>query len=204
MGRCNGVGELYRLRSLDLFAGVGGGLLFGTILGWESVCAVEIDDYYQQVLSQRQKDGALPWFPIWDNIRDFDGTPWRGLVDVVTGGFPCQPYSCAGKRKGEMDERNLWPDTIRVIREVRPRLCLLENVPGLLSSKSVDNDTGETGWYFGTILRDLAEVGYDVRWQVISARDVGAPHLRKRLWIVGHTNPIGWNGGPRSQWSDGR
>src|SRR3990167_9439770 len=135
MGRCNGVGELYRLRSLDLFAGVGGGLLFGTILGWESVCAVEIDDYYQQVLSQRQKDGALPWFPIWDNIRDFDGTPWRGLVDVVTGGFPCQPYSCAGKRKGEMDERNLWPDTIRVIREVRPRYCLLENVPGLASPR---------------------------------------------------------------------
>ena len=174
------MGELRPIRSLDLYAGVGGGLLSGTILGWETICAVEIDDYCQQVLSQRQKDGILPWFPIYDDIKEFDGTSWRGLVDVVTGGFPCPPWSCAGKRKGELDERNLWPDTIRVIREVRPRYCLLENVPGLAS----------TG-YFRRILGDLAEEGYDIAWDIISARDVGAPHLRKRLWIVADARGVG-------------
>jgi len=98
---------------------------------------------------------------------------YRGMVDVITAGFPCQPFSIAGKRAGEDDPRNMWPATIECIRVVRPRFALLENVPGLLSSG-----------YFGTILGDLAESGYDARWRILSAAELGAPHKRDRLWIA--------------------
>lgn len=161
------------MNELSLFTGIGGGLLGGFLLGWRTVCAVEKEPYCREVLFRRQRDGLLPMFPIWDDVRTFDGKPWRGTVDVVTAGFPCQPFSVAGRRRGEQDERNLWPDTIRIIREVRPRFALLENVPGLLATR-----------YFGRILGDISESGYDAEWDVISAADVGAPHLRKRLWIL--------------------
>ena len=161
------------MNELALFAGAGGGILGTRLPGWRVVCAVEIEPYCREVVLRRQEEGILEAFPIWDDVRTFDGKPWRGIVDVVTGGFPCQPFSVAGKRKGAMDERNLWPDTLRIIREVRPRWCLLENVPGLLHSG-----------YFGTILGGLAESGYDARWKVISAGELGAPHRRDRLWIV--------------------
>jgi DNA (cytosine-5)-methyltransferase 1 len=127
------------------------------------------------VLLRRQRDGVLSLFPIWDDVKTFDGKPWRGKVDVISAGFPCQPFSLAGQRKGDADERNLWPDTIRIIREVRPRYCLLENVPGLRSHP-----------YFGTILGDLAASGYDCRWDCIPASACGAPHQRDRLWIVAY------------------
>jgi len=104
------------------------------------------------------------------------------LVDVVSAGFPCQPFSVAGKQKGEGDERNMWPATIEIIKRVRPRYCLLENVPGLLSIQ-VDDGTDDARRYYGDILRDLAEAGYDAEWQVLSAADVGARHKRARLWI---------------------
>ena len=87
-----------RLNELALFAGGGGGLLASRLLGWNTVCAVEINPYRQAVLLARQADGALDPFPIWDDVRSFDGRPWRGLVDIVTAGFPCQPFSVAGKR----------------------------------------------------------------------------------------------------------
>jgi len=159
---------------LALFAGAGGGLLGTRLLGWRTVCAVEISAFRREVILRRQEEGMFPPpFPIWDDVKTFDGRPWRGKVDVVTGGFPCQPFSAAGKRQGALDKRNLWPETIRVIREVRPRFCLLENVPGLLTSG-----------YFPAILKDIAESGYDCKWKVISAREVGAPHRRDRLWVV--------------------
>ena len=165
------------MRELSLFTGAGGGLLGTHLLGWRTVCAVEWEPYCQAVLLARQADGILERFPIWDDVRTFKGADWRGKVDVITAGFPCQPFSTAGKRKGEADERNMWPDTIRVIREVGPEWCLLENVPGLVTSG-----------YFGTILRDLAEAGFDAEWGVFSAAEVGAPHQRDRLWIVAHSN----------------
>ena len=168
------------LYELALFAGAGGGILGTKLLGWRVVCAVEINPYCREVLLRRQEEGILEAFPIWDDVRTFDGKPWRGKVDVVTAGFPCQPWSVAGKQRGEVDERNLWPDTIRIIGEVRPRYCLLENVPNLLVHE-----------YFGTILRDLAESGYDARWKVISAAEVGAPHLRNRIWVVAHDSRAG-------------
>jgi len=172
------------VNELSLFTGAGGGLLGTHLLGWRPVCAVEIEPYCREVLLRRQRDGVLPLFPIWDDVRTFDGRPWRGLVDVVTGGFPCQPFSVAGKGLGIDDPRNMWPDTIRVIREVEPRYCLLENVPGLLTHE-----------YFGTILGDLVASGFRVRWDCFSAASVGAPHRRDRLWIVAESPSARCEGG---------
>lgn len=161
---------------LDLFSGAGGGILGSVLLGHRVVCAVERDSYCREILLRRQEEGHLPAFPIWDDVRTFDGKPWRGVVDIVAAGFPCQPFSVAGKRRGEDDERNCWPDTIRIIREVEPRYVLLENVPGLAATD-----------YFGRILGDLADAGLDAEWDVVSAADVGAPHIRKRLWILAYS-----------------
>lgn len=167
------------MNELCLFAGIGGGSLGTKLLGFETVCYVEKDSYCIDVLTTRIREGYLCDAPIWDDIKTFNGKPWRGLVDIITAGFPCQPFSVAGKQKAEGDDRNMWPDTIRVIREVRPGFCLLENVPGLLS---------ESHGYFGQILRELSASGYNARWCVVSAADVGAPHLRKRLWVLAYAS----------------
>jgi len=166
------------MKELSLFSGAGGGLL-GThhLLGWQTIGYVEYENYCQKVIRQRITDGLLDAAPIFGDIRTFisDGyaKAYQGLVDVVTGGFPCQPFSVAGKRRGEDDSRNMWPFTRDTIRIVKPRWAFLENVPGLISSG-----------YFGTVISDLAEIGYNARWTVLGAKDVGAPHKRDRLWIV--------------------
>ena len=165
------------MNELALFAGAGGGILGGILLGWTTVCAVEINNYCRKILLQRQADGCLDSFPVWSDVRKFDGRDWANRVDIITAGFPCQPFSVAGKQRGEADERNLWPETIRIIREVGPRFALLENVPGLLAHE-----------YFGTILGELAEAGYDAEWTVLGADDCGAPHIRKRLWILAYAD----------------
>jgi DNA (cytosine-5)-methyltransferase 1 len=164
--------------------------LGSVLLGWRTVAAVEIEPYCREVIMRRQRDHVLPLFPIWDDIRTFDGKPWRGRVDIVTAGFPCQRFSVAGKRQGASDERNMWPDTIRVIREVRPRFALLENVPGLLHSG-----------YFGQILGSLATSGYGARWDCIPASALGAPHQRDRLWIAAYREgeQVGSSRQPRSK-----
>jgi DNA (cytosine-5)-methyltransferase 1 len=163
------------VNELALFSGAGGGILGGILCGFRTVCAVEINPYCREVLLRRQEEGILPAFPIWDDVRTFDGTAWAGAVDIISAGFPCQPFSVAGKRKGADDERNLWPQTIRIIREVRPEWVLLENVPGLLA----------TG-YIWTIAGELSEAGYSAGWEVISASDVGANHRRARWWCLAH------------------
>lgn len=99
------------------------------------------------------------------------------MVDVITAGFPCEPFSVAGKRRGADDERNMWPATIECIRVVRPRFALMENVPGLVANG-----------YFDTVIADLVESGYDARWRILSAAEVGAPHKRDRLWILAHAS----------------
>jgi len=178
------------MRELSLFTGAGGGLLGSKLLGWETIGYVEINEYCQQVIAQRIKDGHLPAAPIFTDVREFvesgSAREYRGFADVVTGGVPCQPFSVAGKRAGSGDERNLWPATLDAIRAVRPRYAFLENVPGLLSAQELGVGDGsvDSGRYFGTILRELADCGYDARWRVLSAADVGANHLRKRLWVV--------------------
>jgi DNA (cytosine-5)-methyltransferase 1 len=128
---------LHRLRTLHLFAGAGGGILADLLLGHKPVCAVEFDPYCQQVLAQRQSDGLLPWFPIFADVREFDGKPWRGLVDVVAGGFPCQDVSTAGARAGlkEGTRSGLFHEMMRAIDALRPGLVVIENVRGLLTAQ---------------------------------------------------------------------
>lgn len=161
------------MNELALFAGGGGGILGGALLGWNTVGAVEIEESARGMLLARQRDGVLPHFPIWDDVCSFDGRPWRGLVDVISGGFPCQDISCAGKGEGIGGARSgLWAEMHRIVREVRPRFVLVENSP-MLTLRGLHR-----------VLGDLAESGYDAAWCVLGAADVGAPHRRNRIWIL--------------------
>ena len=189
------------MNELALFSGAGGGILGSILLGHRIVCAVEINPYCREILLRRQEEGHIPPFPIWDDVRSFDGRQWRGVVDIVSAGFPCQPFSAAGMRIGANDPRNMWPDTIRILREVGPRYALLENVPGLMAHD-----------YFGEILGDLAEAGFDAEWGIVSAAELGAPHIRERLWILADSNnpnsacqskPEPWGCGAAYTGSDG-
>ena len=165
------------MNELALFAGAGGGILGGHLLGWRTVCAVEREPYAASVLAARQNDGILEAFPIWDDVCTFDGKPWRGLVNVVSGGFPCQDLSAAGKGAGLDGARSgLWSEMARIVREVRPQFVYVENSPRL-----VDNG-------LDIVLRDLAEMGFDAEWGVLSAGDTGAPHVRERVWILAHND----------------
>ena len=162
-----------QLNELALFAGAGGGILGGKLLGWKTICAVEWDAYARDVLVARQNDGCLDAFPIWDDIQTFDGRPWRGRVDVVSGGFPCQDISAAGSGAGIEGERSgMWKHMARVVGEVRPRFVVVENSPMLV------------GRGLGMVLADLAALGYDARWGIVGAHHAGAPHKRDRIWIV--------------------
>lgn len=172
------------MNELHLFAGAGGGILGGMLLGHTTVCAVEIEKYPRQVLLQRQRDGILPRFPIWDDVCTFDGRPWRGSIDILCGGFPCQDISAAGKGAGIAGERSgLWKEYARIIGEIRPRFVFAENSP-LLRTRGL-----------AVVLEDLAALGYDARWCVLGARDVGAPHKRDRMWVLAYTKELQRNGG---------
>jgi DNA (cytosine-5)-methyltransferase 1 len=165
------------LNELHLFAGCGGGILGGLLCGHRPVCAVEIEPFARRILLQRQRDGILPWFPVWDDVRTFDGTPWRGIADIVCGGFPCQDISASGEGAGIEGERSgLWGEMARVVREIRPRFVVVENSP-MLTSRGL-----------GRVLGDLAEMGYDAEWGVLGADAAGLPHHRARLWLVAYTN----------------
>lgn len=161
------------MNELALFAGAGGGILGGKLLGWRTVCAVERDAYAAQVLSQRQNDGCLEPFPIWSDVRSFDGRPWAGIVDVISGGFPCQDISSAGRGAGITGARSgLWSEFARIIGEVRPQYVFVENSP-MLTSRGL-----------GTVLGDLAACGYDAEWGCLSCAEVGGNHKRDRIWIL--------------------
>jgi len=165
------------LNELALFAGAGGGILGGKLLGWNTVCAVEYDAYAASVLVARQNDGCLEPFPIWDDVRTFDGKPWRGIVDVVSGGFPCTDISAAGKGAGITGKQSgLWTEMARIVGEVLPQFVFVENSPMLV------------GRGLAVVLGDLAEMGYDAEWGIVGAHHVSAPHKRDRIWIVAHSN----------------
>lgn len=169
------------MRELDLFSGAGGGFLASVILGWRTVCAVELDTYASSVLVARQNDGILPPFPIWSDILSFDGHPWRGAVDIVSGGFPCQDISSADRGEGLSGGRSgLWFEMLRVIKEVHPSFVFIENSP-MLARRGL-----------GTVLEGLAQAGYDAAWTVLGADDVEAPHIRKRMWILGQAQNSRW------------
>lgn len=164
-----------QLNTFHLFAGAGGGILSDLLLGHNPIGACEIEEYPRNVLLARQQDGHLPEFPIWDDVCTLDGKPWRGLVDIVAGGFPCQDISSAGKGAGIKGERSgLWSEMSRIISEIRPKFVFVENSP-MLTIRGL-----------GIVLGDLAEMGYDSKWGVIGANSAGARHKRERIWIVGH------------------
>lgn len=149
----------------------------GVLLGWRTACAVELDPYCRSVLLARQRDGILPRFPIWDDVKTFDGRPWNGAIDVVSGGFPCQDISSAGTRTGLDGERSgLWREFARIIGEVQPAHVFVENSPHLRTRGLV------------RVLQDIARMGFHAKWGVFGAENVGAPHPRKRMWIIADAN----------------
>jgi len=163
------------MNELHLFAGAGGGILGGLLLGHRPLCAVEFDKHARDILIARQRDGILPRFPIWDDVNTFDGKPWRGKVDIVCGGFPCQDISSAGKGKGIEGARSgLWKEMLRIVSEIQPQFVFAENSPLLISRG------------LALVLCDLAEMGYDARWGVLGASDFGGWHHRKRCWILAY------------------
>jgi DNA (cytosine-5)-methyltransferase 1 len=165
------------MHELALFAGGGGGILGGKLLGWRTVCAVEIDPDARRVLLDRQRDGVLPRFPIWDEVRTFDGRGWTGEVDVVTGGFPCQDISAAGSGVGIDGKRSgLWKHMARIIREIRPPFVLVENA-GVITRRGID-----------VVLGDLARMGFDAEWGVFKACAWGAPQVRRRMFLLAYAN----------------
>ena len=172
------------MNELALFAGAGGGILGGKLLGWRTVCAVEWEKYPASVLLARQNDGLLPPFPIWDDVQTFDGKPWQEIVDVISGGFPCQDISAAGNGDGLDGERSgMWRQMARIIGEVRPKFVFVENSP-MLTIRGL-----------GTVLADLAQMGFDAEWGVLGADNVGAYHRRERIWVVAHARSIGLDDG---------
>lgn len=161
------------MRELALFAGAGGSVLAGCLLGWRTVCAVELDADCRAMLLARQRDGCLPRFPIWDDVCTFDGRPWAGHVDIISGGFPCQDISAAGRGAGiDGAKSGLWREMARIVGEVRPRHVFVENSPVLV------------GRGLARVLADLATLGFDARWGVVGAVAAGAPHRRERIWLV--------------------
>jgi DNA (cytosine-5)-methyltransferase 1 len=169
-----------KLRVLDLFSGIGGfSLGLERTGGFETVGFVEIDPFCRKVLAKHWPD--VPQFEDVRNVTD-ETLRQRGIdeIAVLTGGFPCQPFSVAGKQRGSEDERYLWPEIIRLVRLLRPGYIILENVPNLLALNG--------GREFGIILSELAESGCNAEWEVISASAFGAPHERERLFIVAYPN----------------
>ena len=163
------------MNGLALCAGVGGlelGLHLALEKRYKTVCYCEREGFAASTLVARMEDKALDRAPIWDDLKTFRGAAWRGRVDIISGGYPCQPFSVAGKRLGELDERHLWPDVARIVGEVQPRFCFFENVAGHLRMGYAD------------VRRDLRELGYRVEAGIFSATELGAPHRRERLFIL--------------------
>lgn len=163
------------MNELALFAGSGGGLLASHLIGIRTICAIERDEYCQHVLVQRQNERHIPSFPIWDDVTTFDGRLWKGSVDVVSGGFPCQAFSTAARGR-DIAEKTLWGEMFRITREVCPEFVFAENVAerAILAAK-----------------QDLESEGYRCKHIKLSAKDLGADHIRDRYWLLAHSNDNG-------------
>ncbi len=169
------------MKVLDLFSGIGGFSLGLERAGMETVTFCEFDKHAQKVLRKHWPD-----VPIHDDVRTLDGRQYRGSVDVVCGGFPCQDLSSAGKKAGFDGERSsLYREMLRVISECMPKYAIFENVSGLL--------TGDGGRWFAKFLYDLAEIGLDAEWHCISASEFNAPHHRDRVWVVAYPKGELWD-----------
>ena len=167
------------MTQLELFAGIGGFGLAGHWAGIETIAQVEIDDFCQKVLQKNFPNAAK-----YRDIKEFDGTKYRGAVDIVSGGFPCQPYSTAGKRLGKEDERHLWPEMLRVIREVQPNWVVGENVGGILNQG--DKST------LGRIKSELEACGYGVQCFDIPGYVYGLQTMERHIWIVAKAIGVGF------------
>jgi DNA (cytosine-5)-methyltransferase 1 len=174
---------------LALCSGAGGLDLGLKIAVPEARCVayVEGEGYAASLLVRRMEEGHIPPAPVWDNVRTFDGKPWRGKVHCITAGYPCQGFSLSGKRLGEDDPRYLWPHIARIIREVQPQRCFFENVVGHLSLG------------FETVVNDLQAMGYRVAAGLFTAEEVGSSHQRERLFILADSQNTEWGqrGGSR-------
>jgi DNA-cytosine methyltransferase len=175
-------GLLFRdnMRHGSLFSGIGGFDLAAEWMGWENIFQVEIDNWCSKLLKQN-----FPQTKKYNDIKKFNGLDYEGRIDIITGGVPCQPFSVAGERKGEKDERYLFDEAVRVVREISPKFVLFENVKGLLSQ-----DNGNT---LEKILTSLEAEGYETQPFIIPASSVGCNHRRDRTWILGwDSNQIGF------------
>lgn len=167
------------MRTMHLFAGIGGGLLADLILGHTPIVAVEWEPYACKVLRERAADGWFPSLSVWEgDVRLFDPSEYTGKVDCIHAGFPCQDISVAGKQAGvsEGTRSGLYREVLRIASVVRPKQLFLENVSAILSNG------------LGTVLADLAAMGYDTRWLCIRASDVGAPHHRDRWFLLANAS----------------
>ena len=170
---------LHPLNVLSVCSGVGGlDLGLHDALGRagfapRTVCYIEREAFAAANLVARMGEGRLDHAPVWSDLSTFDAGPWAGLVDCITGGIPCQPWSTAGKQRGTNDERHLWPHVARLVEQLKPRIVAIENVAGHLSA--------------GTplVLGDLQAMGYRTAASLWTAQEVGAPHRRERIFIVG-------------------
>lgn len=163
------------MNELYIFAGIGGDILSGVLLGHTCVCAIESDTYRRESLLRRQRDGLLPRFPIWDDVRTFYGTPWKSRVDIISAGFPCDDISPAGKKAGiDGEESSLFREVCRIVSEIRPGLVRLENSGELV------------GRGLARVVSKLAELGYDTRWCRLGAGHIGADHERLRTWTLSY------------------
>lgn len=173
--------DLSPFRILSLCSGVG-----GIELGFKlaeptarTICYVEIEAFACEILARRMEEERLDQAPIWTNLKTFDGKPWRGKVDCITGGYPCQPFSVAGRKLGDKDPRHLWPEIKRLITEIEPPICFFENVGGHLRLG------------FEEVANDLQAMGYKIKAGLFSAQEVGAPHKRERLFILAYSDSFG-------------
>lgn len=159
----------------SLFSGIGGFELAAKWMGWDNIFHCEWNEFGQKVLKHH-----FPKSMSYADITKTDFSIHRGTIDILTGGFPCQPYSTAGKRLGKEDERHLWPEMLRAIREIEPRWVVGENVRGLVSWSG--------GLVFEEVCTDLEAQGYNVQPFLLPAASVNAPHRRDRIWFVAHSN----------------
>lgn len=161
---------------ISLCAGIGGldlGVELATGGSARCVCYVEREAFASAILAARMEEAALASAPVWSDLRSFDGKPWRGIVDGIIGGYPCQPFSFAGQRRGQGDPRHLWPSIARIVEEVQPGFVFFENVAGHVTLG------------FSDVRRELEGLGYRVTAGLFTAAEVGAPHKRERLFILG-------------------
>jgi len=172
--------DSHTFRILSLCSGVGG-IELGFKLAVPSsrtVGYIENEAFACSILEARMQDKTLDEAPIWTDLKTFDGRPWRGKVDCLTGGYPCQPFSVAGKKLAEKDPRHLWPEIKRLISEIEPPICFFENVGGHLRLG------------FEQVANDLSELGYKVKAGLFTAQEVGAPHKRERLFILAYSDSV--------------